>query len=553
MNLQVFSKFDTTTATSSAVESLLLTPIREAANAISTAGDAVSRATESILRSSPYEYSSPAGRPHVCFVGERQSEEIKDNSLQNRLAVDIQPRYDGSGIELIAKNNHNNMIKAKRKKLFTSNTQGSLLMFDPIASEAENSEMLPMNLKILRGKNLPFDNSRIRIGVINIESGEIDQIIGTTPSSDGSRDPIWGSRNCAWTLKANHSTKLIFTLLPKNVGEKKNNRKNAPATICANALAVDLLSKRNPNFWTVLKDQENPSGIANYGRIQIRLTRPTEAKIHKQENCQRITPGPAIRRMQSYAIRKMALYSCSPVMLNVYDVSNNPRIQTINNTTKSFGYGGMFHTAIEIQGKEYSFGGTVDKKSKVSGVFQCPPKQCPMHHYRESVFLGDCELNSQQVQSILTVLRLNWMARSYNVFRKNCAFFSREFSIELGVGDLPEWVFSLARTAESIEPYLHQLNTYLKNRTKAATPKSPRKRITRLILPKNAFATNEVTIDSHEDIEAHVVAKNTQEALLDHAMAAKIQRSFRVLSARRSRYRRAKALRQLQISTVASA
>ena len=563
MNLQVFSNFDTA-ATTSAVESLLLSPIHEVATqALSSAEEAIFHTGEFLWRSSPQKSSAGAKRPYVRFASEAQQAEKREvQSSTRRLLVDIQPRCDGTGIELIVNNNCGTAFKVKGNKKIPSIIRGSLLMIDSTSTELENKEILPMNLKILRGKNLPFDNTRIRIGVLNREGGAVDQIIGTTPSSEGSRDPIWGSRICSWTLNANHSTKFLFTLIQDNQGERKNSK--IPATLCAKVLVANLLSKINPNFWIVLKDGENPDGVPTYGRLQIRLTRPTEAKLHKQENCRRITPGPAIPRMQSYAIRKMALYSCSPVILNVYDLSNNPRIQTINNTTKSFGYGGIFHAAIEIHGKEYSFGGTSDKKSKISGVFQCAPKKCPMHHYRESVFLGDCELNSQQIHSILMGLRPKWMATSYNVFRRNCACFSREFAIELGVGDLPEWVFSLATTAESIEPYLHRLNTYLKNRTKAAPPDrtSAREKITKLILPPASKevthlvlspASKKVTINSHADIQAHEVAKNTQEALLDHAMAARIQRSFRSSTLRRASKRRAKALSQLQISTIASA
>jgi len=540
--MKILSNFDTA-ATTSAVESLLVTPVKEAANrAISTAV---------ILRSSPSRSSPRTRRPHVCIAHEEQEEKREDQSSESRLAVDIQPRYDGTGIELIANNDDGSYRNANERGDFPSYIRGSMLMVDPSVMAARNNKTVPMNLKVLRGKNLPFRNARIRIGVLNRDGGAVDQIIGTTPSSDGSNDPVWGSCICSWTLNANRSTKLLFTLIQDNSDERKSRK--IPTTLCARASAADLLSKRNPNFWIMLKDETNQKAVTNYGRIQIRLTRPTAAKLHKQENCLRITPGPAIPRMQSYAIRKMALYSCSPVILNVYDVSNNPRIQTINNTTKSFGYGGIFHAGIEIQGKEYSFGGTVNKRSKISGVFQCTPKQCPMHHYRESVFLGDCELHSEKVQSILAGIRPKWLATSYNVFRNNCACFSRELAIELGVGDLPEWVFSLATTAEPIEPYLHKLNNYLKNRTNATAPKSQRKNITKLISSKNVSTKKQVRIESTEDIRAHEIAKKTQETLLDHAMAARIQRSFRASSVRRASMLRAKELRNLQVPMVASA
>mmetsp|Transcript_26259 Transcript_26259/g.57522 ORF Transcript_26259/g.57522 Transcript_26259/m.57522 type:complete len:562 (+) Transcript_26259:219-1904(+) len=533
---EVLATFDTTTA--STIEHLFITPIQDAATratlVISSAGEAIFNTGEYIL--SPLIAPSPTRRKDVNFGKE---EERRPQTPPKLRPVDIQPRRDGTGIELIANNDNDNAKTEKVSTLESSIIRGSMLMFDPITAEAENGEMEPMSLKVLRGKNLPFDHTKIRIGVLNREGAVVDQVIGWTPSSEGSRNPIWGSTTCSWTLNANQSTKFLFTLFPEDVGHKRGDQS---VTLCAKISAADLLVKRNPNFWIKFKRQDNPCGINNYGRIQIRLTRPTAAKLHAQENCVRITPGPGLPRLHSYAIRKMALYSCSPVMLNVYDVSNDPRIQTINNTTKTIGYGGVFHAAIEIQGKEYSFGGTVDKKSKVSGVFQCAPKQCPMHHYRESVFLGDCELSNQQVQYILMAIRPNWLARSYNIFRRNCTFFSRELAIELGVGDIPEWVFSLATTAETIEPYLRKLNAYLRKRTKAILPDKQSPRATSTTATKQK-PNRHVSIDTYECIEAHEVAKITQEALLDHAMAARIQRSFRA-----SKVRRAKSLRQVQTS-----
>lgn len=562
MNLHVLTNFDTA-ARVSAVESLLLTPIHGVANrAISTAGQAISQTGEIILRCSNPRKSLPQfRRPSIRYSSESQIENREEEQSTERLVVAIQPRYDGEGIELVVNNDD-----GKENRQYHPMIRGSLLMIDPIGVDTEDREMFSMNLKVLRGKNLPFKNTRIRIGVLNRDGG-IDQIIGTTPSSEGSSDPIWGSQSSSWTVNANHSTKFVFTLLPEKHGERKKKRKNStPVSLCATASAEDLLSKRNPNFWIMIKEEENPNAATNYGRIQIRLTRPTEAKLQKQENCERITSGPAMPRMQSYAIRKMALYSCSPVMLNVYDVSKDPKIQTINNTTKSFGYGGIFHAAIEIHGKEYSFGGTNNKKSILSGVFQCPPKKCPMHHYRESVFLGDCELNSEQIEGILLGLRPKWLASSYNVFRRNCAGFSREFAIELGVGDLPGWVFSLASAAESIEPYLHTINSYwssemgsasmgsASSEMDSASParKEPCKDITNYNSPKHV-STGEVRVNSHEEIEARHAAKNTQEALLDHAMAVRIQRAFRASVRRRANALRAKELRELQVPMVASA
>jgi hypothetical protein len=160
-----------------------------------------------------------------------------------------------------------------------------------------------------------------------------------------------------------------------------------------------------------------------------------------------------------------------------------------------------------------------------------------MHHYRESVFLGDCELSLQQVNCILDDLRPKWLARDYNIFRKNCAFFSRDFAIELGVGDIPEWVFSLATTAEFIEPYAIKLNNYIANRAKVqhtrTTAVDSKQSRRRTILTREASEVLAVALEEDGSLELQRAATSPQHTLLDHAMAARIQRSFRATSSKK--------------------
>ena len=134
--------------------------------------------------------------------------------------------------------------------------------------------------------------------------------------------------------------------------------------------------------------------------------------------------------MKSYALRKKALYSVAPVFLHVYDVSNSDRVQNWNYYIKAFGVGGIFHAGVEVHGKEFSFGGTMNRKSSATGVWGGPPKRCPKHHYRESVYLGDCGLTWPQVENILNDLKPQWLAKDYDLLHKNCVFFSREFAIQ---------------------------------------------------------------------------------------------------------------------------
>jgi hypothetical protein len=118
------------------------------------------------------------------------------------------------------------------------------------------------------------------------------------------------------------------------------------------------------------------------------------------------------------------------------------------------------------------------------------------------------------------------MATSYNMFRKNCASFSREFAIELGVGDIPVWVFSLASSAEFIEPYAIKLNAYLTKRPKNTPSVSMARQFQR---DAKRVA---VVLEENGSMEVQCAAASTQETLLDHAMAARIQQSFRASSLR---------------------
>jgi stage V sporulation protein SpoVS len=120
------------------------------------------------------------------------------------------------------------------------------------------------------------------------------------------------------------------------------------------------------------------------------------------------------------------------------------------------------------------------------------------------------------------------------MFRNNCAFFSREFAIELGVGDIPVWVFSLASSAEFIEPYAIKLNSYLKNRTKIPRDNDRpfRYKVSTSSQSKRDAKRIAVLLEENGSMEVQCAAASTQEMLLDHAMAARIQRNFRASSSR---------------------
>jgi hypothetical protein len=365
-----------TSSSASGIESLLLNPIHEVAafadeHIIAPTGEVISNTGEVISHHTSifFQRNSAENADGDCV--EEVGEEVE---LQEQPCIDVHPRCDREEVELIARHSEEDQITVS----------DSLLLGDPTGLE---DRMLSMNLRVIRGRNLPFNNSRLRVSVLN-ENGVVDQVLGTTPwSKNYKNDPIWGTATCSWSLMGNPSTQLVFSLEQYDVlggndaGEKKEeNREDFRKThIFVKLDAGYLMYMRNPNTWIKLQDHGSTKSD-DCGSIQVRLTQPKMATLHQQENCPRISPGPAFPRMESYAIRKQAMYCCSPVILNVYDVSNDSRIETINNTVKRMGYGGIFHAAIQIHGNVSGFGENADFHDRIL-------TSTPLVRYRERIFL----------------------------------------------------------------------------------------------------------------------------------------------------------------------
>jgi hypothetical protein len=64
-------------------------------------------------------------------------------------------------------------------------------------------------------------------------------------------------------------------------------------------------------------------------------------------------------------IRKQELKQGHPIYLKIYNITK------INRITQFFGFG-IYHTSLEIQNYEYSFGSTEDDSS---GIYMCPKNE----------------------------------------------------------------------------------------------------------------------------------------------------------------------------------
>eukprot|EP00742_Colponemidia_sp_Colp-10_P005087 GILJ01005433.1.p1 GENE.GILJ01005433.1~~GILJ01005433.1.p1 ORF type:complete len:226 (+),score=8.72 GILJ01005433.1:60-680(+) len=130
----------------------------------------------------------------------------------------------------------------------------------------------------------------------------------------------------------------------------------------------------------------------------------------------------------------MSIQRRTPVILNVYDLS------TFNNFAHSIGMG-AYHTGIEINGTEYSFGG---HDLEGTGVFEIDPRTAPQCRFRESVRLGETTLTRTEILRVVSDLQLEFQGRNYHVLSRNCNTFTNVLAKRLLGKGIPSYVNRLA-------------------------------------------------------------------------------------------------------------
>lgn len=123
--------------------------------------------------------------------------------------------------------------------------------------------------------------------------------------------------------------------------------------------------------------------------------------------------------------------------VNVYNLQ--PRTKTGGSPlNQNLGFG-IFHSGIEIMGKEWSFGGIPEALATsisptYSGIFPSVPKSVlPRSQFYESVVLGLLPHTATEGDIFAVVRNMGpqWTAASYNILKKNCNHFCEAFRDEL--------------------------------------------------------------------------------------------------------------------------
>ncbi|CAO3617206.1 unnamed protein product [Cunninghamella blakesleeana] len=135
------------------------------------------------------------------------------------------------------------------------------------------------------------------------------------------------------------------------------------------------------------------------------------------------------------------LYVNKTVFVNVYDMLE-PSFLT------SFGYYalgiGIYHSGVEICGKEYCFGGHEYKN--ITGVFAVEAKSGPPGlSFKQSISIGYTQLTNDQIHKVIQDISKEYVGTSYNLLTRNCNHFTDDLCVLLTGKHAPSWINRAAK------------------------------------------------------------------------------------------------------------
>eukprot|EP00995_Heteronema_vittatum_P013482 NODE_964_length_1122_cov_320.911463_g665_i0.p1 GENE.NODE_964_length_1122_cov_320.911463_g665_i0~~NODE_964_length_1122_cov_320.911463_g665_i0.p1 ORF type:complete len:247 (-),score=63.44 NODE_964_length_1122_cov_320.911463_g665_i0:242-982(-) len=129
----------------------------------------------------------------------------------------------------------------------------------------------------------------------------------------------------------------------------------------------------------------------------------------------------------------------TPIRLNVYNITEPGLLAAVGL--------GLYHTGIEVFGREYSYGRTDEP---ACGIFWLPPRSA-LAEFSESVLLGHTAKTPQGIAAVIEELKYSWAGQDYNMLHKNCNHFSEAFANRLGLV-VPEHINRAARFGDRFLP-----------------------------------------------------------------------------------------------------
>eukprot|EP01062_Namystynia_karyoxenos_P002685 TRINITY_DN10950_c0_g1_i1.p1 TRINITY_DN10950_c0_g1~~TRINITY_DN10950_c0_g1_i1.p1 ORF type:complete len:599 (+),score=187.69 TRINITY_DN10950_c0_g1_i1:78-1799(+) len=113
---------------------------------------------------------------------------------------------------------------------------------------------------------------------------------------------------------------------------------------------------------------------------------------------------------------------------------------------------GLYHSGIEVYGREWSFGGQSDPEyAEMSGIFWVPPGSAA-DNLMKKIDLGETSLSPQEMLDLVKRVQPEWKIGSYHILQRNCNHFASAFAQELKVKKPPGWINRAARVGNTLVP-----------------------------------------------------------------------------------------------------
>lgn len=127
------------------------------------------------------------------------------------------------------------------------------------------------------------------------------------------------------------------------------------------------------------------------------------------------------------------------VFINVYDIT--PRLNRWLRCC--FFQWGIYHTGVEVYGKEFAFGG---HDAETTGVFCAQPKAIQGARFRKQIPVGRTELSPSELRQQIAALAPEWSGTSYNLLKRNCNHFTVDLCEDLTGESGPRYINRCAKS-----------------------------------------------------------------------------------------------------------
>ncbi|KAI8069292.1 PPPDE putative peptidase domain-containing protein [Gongronella butleri] len=129
------------------------------------------------------------------------------------------------------------------------------------------------------------------------------------------------------------------------------------------------------------------------------------------------------------------------VFVNVYDMLQPSFLTAVGYYALGIG---IYHSGVEICGKEYCFGGHEFKD--ITGVFAVEAKVGPPGLlFKQSISIGHTRLSDEQIQQVIHDISKEYVGPTYNLLTRNCNHFTDEFCHRLTGKHAPSWINRAAK------------------------------------------------------------------------------------------------------------